>query len=148
MSGRPNAIAAYGKVANAEHNPLQQIVMLYDGAMKFLRLAASDIESNDLRAKAEHSNRALDIVHYLQSILDFERGGEVAQTLDALYTSINLLVLRASADLDAGEMRRAADLLAPVRDAWAVNAGAHAGAAEAPASLADVRQPLPAAVFA
>jgi flagellar protein FliS len=96
--------------------------MLYDGAIKFLNLSAKDIENKDIAAKGEHSNRALDIINYLQSILDFERGGSVAVSLDKLYRSIQVLVLRASAELDPKLMRRAADLLVPVRDAWETNA--------------------------
>lgn len=122
MYGRTNRLANYGKIANTETNPLKQIVMLYDGAIKFLNLTAADIENQDLAAKAEHSNRALDILNYLQSILDFEKGGDVAVSLDNLYRRITVLVLRASAELDADLMRRAADLLAPVRDAWETNA--------------------------
>lgn len=134
MYGRSNAATTYGKIANAETNPLQQIVMLYDGAIKFLRLTATDIETGDLQGKAEHSNRALDILGYLQSILDFERGGEVATTLDNLYTIVTLTVLRASAALDATMMRHAADLLAPVRDAWETNAKASAASSFAASS--------------
>jgi len=121
MPGKSHALAAYGRVANTENNPLQQIVMLYDGAIKFLRLAAADIEAGDITAKAEHTNRALDIVAYLQSILDFERGGEVAPALDALYASIMAMTFSASATLDSELMRRAADLLTPVRESWAIN---------------------------
>jgi flagellar secretion chaperone FliS len=122
MYKQPKALASYGRIANAETNPLKQIVMLYDGAIKFLNLTAADIEAQDYTAKAEHSARALDIINYLQSILDFERGGNVAVTLDNLYRSIQVLVLRASAELDADLMRKAAELLAPVRDAWETNA--------------------------
>jgi flagellar secretion chaperone FliS len=122
MYKQPKALASYGRIANAETNPLKQIVMLYDGAIKFLNMTAADIENKDYVAKAEHSARALDIINYLQSILDFERGGNVAVTLDKLYGSIQVLVLRASAELDADLMRKAADLLAPVRDAWESNA--------------------------
>ncbi len=96
--------------------------MLYEGAINFLHLTADDIEKEDYIAKAEHSNRALDIINYLQSILDFEKGGDVAVSLDRLYRSINVLMLRASAELDADLMRKAAQLLAPVRDAWETNA--------------------------
>src|SRR5437868_11006296 len=115
MTGRSHALAAYGRVANTENNPLQQIVMLYDGAIKFMRLAAADITAGDIAAKAEHTNRALDIVAYLQSILDFERGGEVAPVLDALYASVMATIFSASATLDSALMNQAADLLAPVR---------------------------------
>jgi flagellar protein FliS len=123
MNGRSNALASYGKIANTESDPLQQLVMLYDGAMKFLRLAADDIEKKDVVAKANHVNRALDIINYLQGILDFERGGEVAQTLDRLYTIVSMKVLRASANLDAKALVGAANLLSPVRDSWHQVAG-------------------------
>jgi flagellar protein FliS len=96
--------------------------MLYDGAIKFLNLTADDIEAGDLAAKGEHSNRALDIISYLQSILDFEKGEAVAVSLDNLYRSVINLILRASAALDAALMRKAADFLVPVRDAWEINA--------------------------
>lgn len=122
MYKQPKALASYGRIANAETNPLKQIVMLYDGAIKFLNMTAADIENQDYNAKAEHSARALDIINYLQSILDFERGGNVAASLDKLYRSIQVLVLRASAELDADLMRQSANLLAPVRDAWETNA--------------------------
>ncbi len=122
MYSKPKGLASYGRIANAETNPIKQIVMLYDGAIKFIHLTADDIEKEDFIAKAEHSNRALDIINYLQSILDFEKGGEVAQTLDNLYRSIAVLMLRASAELDADLMRKSAELLAPVRDAWEINA--------------------------
>ncbi len=131
--GRNNKLANYGKIANSETNPLKQIVMLYDGAIKFLNLTAADIEAQDFVAKAEHSNRALDILNYLQSILDYERGGQVAADLDNLYRRITVLVLRASAELDAKLMRLAADLLAPVRDAWETNAQNSVAAAPQPA---------------
>ena len=118
MSSRLHALAAYGAVANAETNPLQQIIMLYDGAIKFLRLAAANIETDDLTAKAEHSNRALDIVSYLQSILDFEKGGDVAPTLDIFYITLSVQILNASAKLDSRKMEQAAESLIPVREAW------------------------------
>ncbi|MFN0084358.1 MAG: flagellar export chaperone FliS [Blastocatellia bacterium] len=138
MPGKANALAAYGRVANAETNPLQQVVMLYDGAIKFLRLAAADIESGDMAAKAEHTNRALDILAYLQSILDFERGGEVAPTLNLMYMAVTAETLRASATLDKAMMLRVAGLLVPVRDSWASNASA-----SAPAALMHAPAPVP-----
>lgn len=121
MHNKPNPLASYGRIANTETDPIKQIVMLYDGAIKFLNMSASDIEGNDLAAKAEHSDRALEIINYLQSILDFQRGGEVAPALDNLYRRITVLILRASAELDPGLMRKAAELLIPVRDAWKAN---------------------------
>lgn len=122
MYTRSKGLSSYGKIANTESDPLMQIVMLYDGAIKFLNLTAADIEANNLVDKAEHSNRALDIINYLQTILNFERGGDSAVILDRFYRSITVLILRGSVELDAALFRRAAELIAPVRDSWETNA--------------------------
>jgi flagellar protein FliS len=119
---KSSALATYNQVANMETDPVQQIVMLYNGAIKFLRLAASDIEAKDLVSKAEHSRRALDIISYLQSTLSFERGQDAARVLDSLYGTATAMILRANLTLDAEMMRRTADLLAPVCEAWSINA--------------------------
>lgn len=136
MYGKSSALSSYGRVANSENDPLQQIVMLYDGAIKFLRLAATNIEAKDIPHKAEHVNRTLDILNYLQGILDFEQGGDVAQTLDSLYTLVSMKILRASATLDAKGMLAAADLLAPVRDSWTVVAASAVANSTAPLAAA------------
>jgi flagellar secretion chaperone FliS len=136
MYGQSNALSSYGRVANSDNDPLKQIVMLYDGAIKFLRLAAANIEARDIPKKAEHVNRALDILNYLQSILDFERGGDVAQTLDRLYTLVSMKILRASATLDAAGMRAAAGLLTPVRDSWTVVAASSTDNSRATSAVA------------
>ncbi len=121
MYNRSNGIASYGKVANFETDPLKQIVMLYDGAIKFLYQSAADIDAADFAAKAEHSNRALDIVNYLQGVLDLDNSGRVGQSLDDLYTRVRIMILKASTRPDSSLMRSAADALRPVREAWEAN---------------------------
>jgi flagellar protein FliS len=118
MYGKNSALASYGKVANTETDPIQQIIMLYDGAIRFLHLAGEDIEHKRIADKAHNVNRALDILNYLQGILDFDKAPDVANTLDKLYTVVSMQVLQASAKLDAVAMHAAADHLEPVRDSW------------------------------
>lgn len=127
-----NGIASYGRIANTETDPIKQIVMLYDGAIRFLNLAAADIENADFAAKAYNSNRALDIINYLQSILDLDNGGEVGRSLDDLYARSKIMVFKASAGLDVHLMRKAAEALKPVRDAWETNAKARSYVPTAP----------------
>jgi len=62
-------IYSYQQVASTT-SKLEQIVMLYDGAIKFLLLSVDDIKRKDMVAKAEHVDRSLAIVDYLRSILD------------------------------------------------------------------------------
>lgn len=141
MYGGKKAISAYQQMTNLESNPLRQVVMLFDGAMKFLNLAASDIELGNLTAKAEHIDRAVNILSYLQSILDFDRGGEIARIYDRLYTSVTSMVVKASLTLDATTLRHAAQLLSPVREAWATNADL---SDQRPAPVSVPTAPLPA----
>ena len=132
MYRQARGLTSYGRMANAETDPVKQVVMLYDGAIKFLNLSAEDIAAGDFAAKGEHSNRAFDILNYLQSILDFKRGGAVAETLDTLYGSVTRMALRASVTSDAAMMRRAGELLLPVRNAWETNAQAAANMSAPP----------------
>jgi flagellar secretion chaperone FliS len=119
MYGKGLSVQAYRQVSNLETNPLRQVILLYDGAAQFLRRAAEAIEAQDIAAKTEHCNRALDIIAYLTSILDYERGAENAQAYGLLYACVSRQVVRASAAMDADLMRRSIELLTPVRDAWA-----------------------------
>lgn len=137
MYNRTTGVASYGRIANTETDPLKQIVMLYDGAIKFINLAAVDIEASDFESKGYNSNRALDIINYLQSILDVEKGGAVGRSLDDLYNKVKVLIFRASAGPNADLMRKAADALIPVREAWETNASKNATIAPAPSTAVE-----------
>lgn len=67
-------------------SPAQQLVMLYDGAIRFMGQAKEAISRNDVQARYNSNRRALEIVSYLLEILDMEKGGEVAQRLQRIYS--------------------------------------------------------------
>ena len=61
-------------------------MMLYDGAIKFLKLAIRELERRQHgRQKGLYINKALDIINELNTVLDMEAGGEVAANLRKLY---------------------------------------------------------------
>ncbi|MHC4123375.1 MAG: flagellar export chaperone FliS [Planctomycetota bacterium] len=53
------------------------IVMLYDGAVKFLKMAIEQIEAKNPEAKGKYIVKAEDIINELNTVLDMEAGGEV-----------------------------------------------------------------------
>ena len=55
------------------------IVLLYEGAIKFLHQAKVCQEENDVAGKANHINRALDIISELNQSLNMNEGGDLAQ---------------------------------------------------------------------
>jgi len=64
---------------------VQLIVLLYDSAIQAVELASDGIARRHQSDKARFLGRAVGIVSELSSVLDFERGGEVAKSLYRLY---------------------------------------------------------------
>src|SRR3954447_19204067 len=61
------------------------VVMLYQGAVRFIRLGIDAIERNDTKASHEHLVRAQDIVVELLGSLNHEAGGQIASQLASVY---------------------------------------------------------------
>ena len=55
------------------------VVMLYEGAIKFLKQAADAVEASDFEKKAKFLSKAVDIITALNGSLEMESGGEVAE---------------------------------------------------------------------
>ncbi len=118
-----NPWKSYQQIATQTAPPGQLVLMLYDAALRSLELALLGFAAKDPgeRNTAIHNNlqRALDIVRELNSSLNREAGGELAETLCNLYTyfeqrlqASNLKKNRAGVDEVIGH-------LSGLRDAWA-----------------------------
>lgn len=110
---------AYLQTQVQSRSPLELVVMLYDGLLRFLGEAATAIDGGALPAKREAISRALAVLSELQSTLNMEEGGEVAASLDGLYTYINGRLLEASMQNDRTPLDESARLLRTLRDGWA-----------------------------
>ena len=75
------------KYAEAGHNVsnTRQIVMLYDGIIKFLRNAQASYENKDFENVFSNIQKAKNIIQGLQLGINFDRGGDIAQTLNDFY---------------------------------------------------------------
>jgi flagellar protein FliS len=112
------AAQAYRRVEFESRSPLELVVMLYDGALRFLGEASAAAARGDLRTRAQNISRALAIVAELQNTLDLEKGGDIASQLDDLYTYITSRLLDVALKNDATAIDEACKLLTPIRDAW------------------------------
>src|SRR5205823_4041573 len=84
--GYPNSRSAlYKETAIHTASPTKLVVMLYEGAVRFLTRAASDIRNRDLVSKAESVSRALAIIQHLRLTLDMDKGQDIARQLDRIY---------------------------------------------------------------
>jgi flagellar secretion chaperone FliS len=99
-------------------SPTKLVVMLYEGAIRFLTRAAEDIRNRDLVRKGESISRAVAIIQHLQMTLDTEKGQEIAQDLDRLYKYTLSRVLDGSTKLDATAIEEAIKVLSELVPAW------------------------------
>ena len=117
----PNPLNAYRetKIKTASQGKL--IIMLYDEAVKQIRVAAESLEQP--RPKLDLVNnsiiRAQEMVTELMVSLDFEKGGDIAQSLFSLYMFFNRQLMESNLNKDAETLRRIGDMLDELRSAWA-----------------------------
>jgi flagellar secretion chaperone FliS len=72
------------------------LLMLYEGAIKFIKKAIIATDEKNIPARCENIGKAYDIVLELMNTLDFKVGGEVAVNLEQLYIFITDELTRAN----------------------------------------------------
>jgi flagellar secretion chaperone FliS len=97
---------------------VQLIVLLYDSAIQAVELASDGIARRHQSDKARFLGRAVGIVSELSSVLDFERGGEVAKSLYQLYEYILSEMTQANLRNDARRLDGPLRCLKEMRGAW------------------------------
>ena len=118
-------MAAYAAQQSYQQNdvltatPGRLVVLLYDGAGRFLRRAAAAVRAENLEASNAALQRAEAIIDELLATLDFERGGEIAASLRDLYLFCRRELNDARLERDADKIETVADLLGELREAWA-----------------------------
>jgi flagellar protein FliS len=100
-------------------DPHQLVTMLLDGALSAIAAAVVSLERGDIPAKCKAISKAAGIVDEgLRGALDMEGGGQVAATLNDLYSCVLLRLTEANLRNDAAMLRECSNLLTPMRDAW------------------------------
>lgn len=97
---------------------IQLIVMLYDGAIQSLEVAKREIPAKNVREKARHLGRAIAIIGELNSVLDLERGGEIARSLRRLYDYMMMELVEANARNNEQRLDGPLRCLGVLREAW------------------------------
>lgn len=111
-------LSTYRQTQVQSRTPLELVVMLYDGALKFLNVTRQAIEQRDVAARRDATSRALAIISELQSTLNMSEGGEIAERLDALYTFITGRIIQAAQDNSVAPLDEAIRVLETLRESW------------------------------
>ncbi|OJY30673.1 MAG: flagellar export chaperone FliS [Myxococcales bacterium 68-20] len=118
------AAARYRGVQLNTASPAQLVVMLYDGALRFVG-EADEAFARDERARAgDRIGRAMAIVDELAATLDPTHAPELAENLLALYGFCKRRLFDANLGRDRAALADVVASLTPLREAWAAVAAA------------------------
>jgi flagellar protein FliS len=118
MNGYSNATRAYTESSVLTAPPERLVVMLYDGAGRFLARAVAALRDGDAGAAGEPLGRAQAILDELLATLDHE-AGLVAERLESIYLFCKRTLIEAQLQRDPEAVERVAAQLAVLREAWA-----------------------------
>lgn len=122
MTTYATAQKAYRDSAILTAPPERLVVMLYDGANRFLIQGATALRAGDLALMNDKLRRAEAIITELRATLDLSQG-EVATNLESIYSFCQRLLLEARLKRDPEKIDHVAKLLCELRDAWDQVAG-------------------------
>jgi flagellar protein FliS len=124
----------------------KQIVLLYEGAIRFLQQAREAMVENRIEDRYKLLIKASDIIGGLQACLDFDQGGQIAHILYGFYASIDGRIFSVHRTGSIDTVDQIIIELRQMRDVWQEIDNQTGGAEEAPAAAAQEQSAsLPAA---
>lgn len=97
----------------------QLLIMLYDGALKYLAQAREKILAKDYAAKGMLISKVIDIINELSSSLNLEKGGSLATNLNNLYVLCTARLLQANLKMNVESLDSVSQILSGLRSAYA-----------------------------
>ena len=111
-------IDQYRKSSIGAASPLQLVVMLYDGALRFMEAGKHAMASGDTYAQNDNLTKAERIVTELLSTLDMTQGGQVAENLFSLYTYVYDSLVEANIEDKPEKIDECAQIFSDLRESW------------------------------
>ena len=106
-----NGIAAYQETSVTTQGKGRLIVLLYDGAIKFMRLAVKELEAGNYEAKGRYITKAQDIIN------------EIAANLRKLYCFMSSRLTEANTRRDAQMIHEVITIMEELNQSWKTIAG-------------------------
>jgi flagellar protein FliS len=113
-----NGINAYKQANVITANPRRLIILCYETVINNIKMARESYILKDYETKAKCIQKAQDIIYELMNALDFEKGGEVARNLYALYNFLTRHILEADLKKDVNALAEVIAMTAELKSAW------------------------------
>ena len=106
-----NAHSAYKSVQVTTTDRGRLLLMMYEGAIKFLKQAKMGLDENDIPKFCRFLSKGQAIIAELMNTLDFEKGGTIARDLDRLYDFMLFYLTEANLHRDPQRISKVIGLL-------------------------------------
>jgi flagellar protein FliS len=113
-----NPFQKYKATAVQSAGPEKILLMLYEGAIKFTKLAITAAEQKKIADRCTNIGRAYDIVMELNNTLDHKIGGQIASNLEQLYMFIMEQYTKANISGEAEPLRASLRILENLYEGW------------------------------
>jgi flagellar secretion chaperone FliS len=113
-----NSVQSYRKTNITTSDPVRLVIICYEGVIDNLKLAKRKIKEKDYEKKAKAIQKARDIIEELMCSLDFEKGGEIARSLESLYNYMLRRILRGDVDRDMHAIDEVIGMISELLSAW------------------------------
>jgi flagellar protein FliS len=116
MSSDPTL--SYRQASACGATPIGQIVSLYDTILRDFGRALAALQTGDVENRVVELNHALLVIGHLQSVLDFERGGEAARQFEQFYAVTRGMIVQANIRATPEALEELINLYSGLRQAW------------------------------
>lgn len=111
-------VRAYRKTTVITSDPGKLVLMCYEGAIDQLKIAKMKYQEKDYEAKCKALTKATNFIDELLYSLDFEKGGDIARNLEALYYYMTKRILQADLNIDIDGIDEVIRILTDLLSAW------------------------------
>ena len=118
MKTKKDTAKLYREAAVRGASPVGLVIILYEEALRALRRAEAAMERGEVEERSLAISHALRVIGYLQSVLDFERGGRLAHQLSSFYDYSKRRMLEANAKNSAEILGRLIKDFTDSTEAW------------------------------
>ena len=111
-------IGAYKQNDVLTADPKTLVVLCYNAAISNLKVAKARFTEQQYEAKAKAMQKALGVIGELLAALNFEKGGQIARNLNAIYAYMYRRISHADVQKDMHAIDEVIGLLEELRNAW------------------------------
>ena len=111
-----NAYATYKQNSVTQSSPAELTLMLYNGALKFVKLAKKGIQENNIQLKNENIQKTQNIIQELMVTLNMDI--EVSQNMMRMYDYMMRQLIQANVKNDLQLLDEVEGFLVEFRDTW------------------------------